>query len=282
MEIELADQHIFVLEDRLTPDEIRQRAMDRRTGAFGSGLTGLLQRPKAEDIELLNSQHRLEPFWHIAGHARYVYERSHEYAVPASGDEVRELTVHGVTYPAKNTTGRATFAIQAIEHCRNEFSQEIYADGTTGTAVADAASIVSGPRKEVTEMGAAAEGGTIVVPPAQHASSLVRQLIAAMMKPVQAETITEESMALEHIDLYYRPWWAFEFVWKPKDKRGVVEIDAITGQMRQGQALVPQLQRMVTRDSLFDLGADTAGLLIPGGSIAVKVAKMAIDKRQKT
>jgi hypothetical protein len=38
MDIALADQHIFVLDDRLTPDDIRQRAMDRRTGAFGGGL----------------------------------------------------------------------------------------------------------------------------------------------------------------------------------------------------------------------------------------------------
>jgi hypothetical protein len=94
--------------------------------------------------------------------------------------------------------------------------------------------------------------------------------------------VTEESMTLDHIDLYYRPWWAFEFHWKPKDKRGVVEIDAITGQMRPGQALMPKLQRMVSRDVLFDIGADTVGLLVPGGGIAVKVARLAIDKNQKS
>ena len=37
MEIELADQHVYELDQRLTVEEIRQRAMDRRTGAFGSG-----------------------------------------------------------------------------------------------------------------------------------------------------------------------------------------------------------------------------------------------------
>jgi hypothetical protein len=103
-----------------------------------------------------------------------------------------------------------------------------------------------------------------------------------MLKPVQADTIIEESMTLEHIDLYYRPWWAFEFHWQPKDKRGVVEIDAITGQMRQGQALMAKVQRVVNRDVLFDIGADTVGLLVPGGSIAVKVARLAIDRNQKS
>ena len=62
----------------------------------------------------------------------------------------------------------------------------------------------------------------------------------------------------------------------------MVEIDALTGQMRQGQALMGKVQRMVTRDVLFDIGADTVGLLVPGGSIAVKVAKLAMDKSRKS
>jgi hypothetical protein len=37
----------------------------------------------------------------------------------------------------------------------------------------------------------------------------------------------------------------------------------------------------MNRDALFDIGADTVGLLVPGGSIAVKVAKMAIDHTEK-
>ena len=50
MEIELAEQHIYLLTDRLTATDVKQRAMDRRTGALGSGIGNLLQRPKSEDI----------------------------------------------------------------------------------------------------------------------------------------------------------------------------------------------------------------------------------------
>ena len=50
----------------------------------------------------------------------------------------------------------------------------------------------------------------------------------------------EESLTLETTDLVYRPVWAYEFHWKPKDKRGVVEIDAVTGAIRAGSsALLP-------------------------------------------
>ncbi|MDQ2854555.1 MAG: hypothetical protein M3R32_06820, partial [Chloroflexota bacterium] len=89
MDIQLADQHIYRLDDRLSPEEIRQRAMDRRTGAFGSGLENIFSRPKADDIELVDSQRRLEPFWHVGCSALYVYDRAHDYSVAASGAQVQ-------------------------------------------------------------------------------------------------------------------------------------------------------------------------------------------------
>ena len=78
MEITLAPERLFLLEERLTLDEITQRAMDKRTSALGS----LLSKPKPEEVTLVNKQRRLEPFWHVAGHATYVYERNREYSVP--------------------------------------------------------------------------------------------------------------------------------------------------------------------------------------------------------
>ena len=114
MEIELADQHVYELDQRLTVEEIRQRAMDRRTGAFGSGLGNLLQRPKPDDIELVASQRRLEPFWHVACQARYVYERTRDYTVPASGPEVRQVTVLGQEYTIDSAGGRGSFTLPTL------------------------------------------------------------------------------------------------------------------------------------------------------------------------
>jgi hypothetical protein len=279
MEIELADQHVYVLDERLTVEEIRQRAMDRRSGAFGSGIGSLLSRPKADDIELVASQRRLEPFWHVACHALYVYDRSHDYTVPASGPEVREVTVHGQDYTVN--AGRS-FVLATVEHCRDEFSGELFVDGVTGAPVADAATLVAGARQEVLDLATLTGNDTIVVAPEQRASFVVRQLLGTMMKPVQADSMTEESMTLRNIDLYYHPWWAFEFHWKPKDKKGVVELDAVTGQLRPGQALSSRVTKLMNHDALFDIGADTIGMIVPGANIAVKVARLAIDQRDKS
>jgi hypothetical protein len=279
MDIQLADQHIYRLDDRLTPEEIRQRAMDRRTGAFGSGLENIFSRPKADDIELIDSQRRLEPFWHVGCSAVYVYDRSHEYTVPASGAQVKAVSVHGEEH---QVTPGGSFAIQTVEHSREEYRQALFLDGVTGAAVADAPTLVGGTKHEVNDLETLATEADIVVPPEQRASFVVRQLLTGMLKPLQADTVHEESITFEQIDLYYRPWWAFEFHWKVKDKKGVVEMDAVTGQLRNSQALMARLSRTVTRDSLFDIGADTVSLLVPGGGIAVKVAKMAIDHQNQS
>lgn len=282
MDVTLAPERLFVIEERLTLDEIQQRAMDRRLQAFGSGLGAFLQRPKPEEVTLVAKQRRLEPFWHVAGRAVYVYERNRDYNIPGSSPDVEALTVNGVRYEGQaGAPGQRSFRIAAREHCRVEFASETFIDGVTGALVADAAAVMAGPRSEISDPASMSADGTIAVPPEHRASFVVRQLMSEIMKPVQADQMLEESVMLEATDLFYRPVWAFEFTWQGKGKQGIVEIDSVTGQTRQGKALVGQMKSMLSRDLLFDVGADTVGLFVPGGSIAVKLAKAAIDKNKK-
>ena len=65
-----------------------------------------------------------------------------------------------------------------------------------------------------------------------------------------------------------RPTWTFEFDWTAKGKHGVVEIDGITGETPQGAWAMPNFTKIVSRDALFDIGADTVGMLVPGGGMA--------------
>lgn len=98
VEIQLATERLYVIEERLSAEEAEQRAVGRRLQAFGGGLGSLLQRPKPEDIVLVARQHRLEPFWHVTSRATYVYERRREYNVPGSAPEVEAVTIEGKRY----------------------------------------------------------------------------------------------------------------------------------------------------------------------------------------
>src|SRR5688572_3498334 len=150
MEITLAPERLFLLEERLTIDEITQRAMDKRASALGS----LLSKPKPEEVTLVNKQRRLEPFWHVAGRATYVYERNREYSVPAASPDVEALTILGTRYegqPQPVATSARTFRVPALEHCRTEIKSESFVDGLTGSPVADGAQVITGPRSEIAD-----------------------------------------------------------------------------------------------------------------------------------
>ncbi len=280
MDISLGEPRIYGLEPRFPFEELKRRAEDKKTSALGGGIGGFMQRPKAEDVVLTATQRRVEPFWHVACTAHYRYDRTRMYTVPASAEDVRSVTFLGQDFailPAGKAP--ASFALEVLEHCTEDFREELYVDGLTGATMGHGSSIVEGPRTEVVDPTALAVDETLVVPPEQRASAIVRQLLAKLMRPLQADTVFEESLAVEHLELFYRPIWAFEFHLPAKDKRGVVEVDALTGEARPGTALrVSQLTRMVSRDALFDIGADTVGLIVPGGGIAVKLARVAIDR----
>ncbi len=279
MDIQLGEPRIFNLEPRIPVEDLRRRAEERKTASLGTGIGGLLQRPRSEDVVLVTTQRRVEPFWHVDCHAHYVYDRSRTYTIPASAPDVRAVTLLGEDFAVlQSGKAPAAFMVSLMEHCTDDIRDEVFVDGQTGTPVATGAALINGERTEVMDPGALGEDGTIVVVPEQRASAIVRQLLAKMLRPLQADVVHEESLAMDHIELFYRPIVAFEFHLPAKDRRGVVEVDALTGEAKTASSLKMQITRRVSRDALFDIGADTVGLLVPGGSIAVKLARVALDK----
>ena len=279
VDIQLGEPRIFSLDPRLTGEDLLRRAEERKTASLGTGIGGLLQRPKSEDVVLVATQRRLEPFWHVACHAHYVYDRTRTYTIPSSAPDVRAVTLLGEDFAVvQSGKAPAAFAVSLMEHCTDDIRDEVFVDGQTGAAMGNAATLISGPRTEVTDPATLGADETIVVPPEQRASAIVRQLLAKMLRPLQADTVHEEALAMDHIELFYRPIVAYEFHLPAKDRRGVVEVDALTGEVKTATSLKMQITRRVSRDALFDIGADTVGLLVPGGSIAVKLVRVALDR----
>lgn len=277
MDIQLAEQRIFALNEKIPVEQARLRAMDKRTGLFTSGVNVLLQRIKPEEVELLAMQKRYEPFWNVVCARRLVYDRTRKFNVSVTGPEVQSITLQEVDYPAVNRA--ITFT--AVEHCREEDRQQVFFDGISGAAQ-DLSNLIGDSRVEVTDLADfTARDNTIVVSSEIRASYVMRQALQAMLKPVQADVIFEEAVTVEAIDLYYRPIFAYEFRWKTKDKTAVAEIDGLTGEMRNAKSLRQQMNIPISRDALFDIGADTVGMLVPGANIAVKLVKVAIDYNTK-
>ncbi|HOI67894.1 MAG TPA: hypothetical protein PLD03_14985, partial [Thiomonas arsenitoxydans] len=77
---------------------------------------------------------------------------------------------------------------------------------------------------------------------------------------------------VERLHLYWRPVFAFEFIWSTADKRGVIEVNGLTGEVSEnGQWFKDKLSKVMTREMLLDAGCELAGAVVPGGGIAVKI-----------
>lgn len=280
MEIAIADQHILLLPDEISPEDAQAKAWDKKVSSFDtlSKFGGFLSRPKDEDFDLLYKEHRYEPFWHVAATARYVYDRNAVYQVNTGGPEVKSVTHQKMDFEATN--GHIHLSVE--EHCIQEEREEVFVDGVSGKSKVELKRYISFSPKQVSgDLQGMVPKGSILVPPQSRVSAIMREVLAKMIKGIQADKILEESVQVEHIDLYYRPIYAFQYFWKSKKKDAIIEVDAITGDIGTGQRTFNEyLGRVIDQSFLFDVGADAAGMFIPGGNIAVKLAKKYIDTRK--
>ena len=279
MEISLADERAYQITPQVPFEVARVRVDDKRTSLVAGTVGALLSRPKAEDIQLLSTENRLEPFWQITIATRTRYDRNRSYTLTVSGAEVQQVTVldHQVTVEHQ-ARGGPSITLTGIEHCQEENRLTRFFGGLTGEREDDI-KYLSFPAQEVANLEAFAPEGVLVVPPQARATAVVRQVMTEAVKPVQAQIIHEERVDVENIDLYFRPVYAFEYNWPAKSKRVVVEYDALTGDFQAGgKKLGDQIRGMLTRDLLFDVTADAVGMIVPGGSIAVKLVKAVVDR----
>lgn len=281
MDINIAEQKVFLIPENLSSEQARERAWDKKIGVFASGLASILSRPKGEDIRITYQEKRYEPFWFIHCSAHYIYDRLRKFPVAVSGQEVREVTVSNLNFTVTDDKKYGkVFFLPGTEHCQEDSERQAFFDGLTGERK-DYSYALKYRLEEILELEKFNPEG-ILVPPEIRASFVVRQMLTEMLKPVQADAVFEEKVRIEKIELYYRPLYAFEYLWATKDRQGVAEFDGLTGEMRTGgKTLKQSIGGALRRDMLFDLGADVLGLLVPGGSIAVKLAKTALDMTSK-
>jgi hypothetical protein len=281
MEITVSEQKMFMIPPQLTQDQARERAWDYKNAAFGS-MARLLLRPKSEEIKILSIEKRFDPVWHVIAHKRMVFNRGREYRVPVVDGTVRRVTVKGEDYPVAPGPPQH-FIIRGIEHCEDDVRLERLVDGVNGAEV-QLKFVNTAPREEIHELAEFAPPDAVVVPPGIRASTLVQGLVQQMITPYEADQIFEEGIEIEQLHLLYRPVYAFEYSWEARGKRAVVELDGITGESSaSGRAFQQQVRRIFNRDVLFDLGAESINLVVPGGAIALKIGKAVVDhhRRQK-
>ena len=281
MEIKVADQRILLFSDQISSDDAKKKAWDNKIDAFGTynKMASFLTRPKDDDFELIYEEHRFQPFWHVAAHARYVYDRNSTYQVSTSGREVQAVSYQEQKFEVAN----GHFHLSVVEHCLQEENDEALVDGVTGKNSQELKQYLAlSPKIIEDKLEKSVPEGSILVPPQTRVSAIMRDSLSKMIKGIQADTILEESVEVTCVDLYYRPVYAYQYRWKSKGKDGILEIDAMTGKVGVGSRTFNEyFGKVLDQSFLFDIGADAVGIFVPGGSVAVKLAKKYMDNRRE-
>jgi hypothetical protein len=281
MDISLAEEHAYYFVPQISMEIARDRIEKKKTTLVAGMFGNLISRPNPIEIQVVSVENRLEPYWVVTAASRTAYERQQVYTIPIKGEEVREVTVLGqkLTVTSKGTP---SLTLNGVEHCVEENRLTRFYDGLSGQK-ADLSRFQSFTKSEITDIGQFAPEGILVVPPQMRATAIIRQVLGEVIQPVtKAQVIHEERVDVEAIELNFRPVYALEYEWASKGKRVVVEFDALLGEMHSGgKKWSDQIKGIITRDLFFDVTADAVGMLVPGGSIAVKLVKAVVDRGKK-
>jgi hypothetical protein len=275
MNVELAEERVLFHPDRFNMDHAEGRAWSQRMEAFGTlaKLSGFLNKPRDEDFELVYRERRYQPYWRIVASATYAYERSRTYDVPVA-PEVKSVSIGGHDHAV--ATSRIT--LSGLETCREEIRVEQLFDGVSKALDPMLHAYLKFDAQPVAadEVATFAPEGVILVPPQAKASVLLRDVLAGVIKSIEADKVLEESVRVEMIDLYYRPVYAFRYRWQGKE--AVIEFDALTGEARPGGATFEQyLGKVLEPKFLLDVGVETANIFFPGATLAKLVVQRGVE-----
>ncbi|NOT06309.1 MAG: hypothetical protein HOP27_17085 [Anaerolineales bacterium] len=282
MEIYLPTEHAYTLTPQINVDTARDRIEQKKMNLVAGMVGALLSRPKPEELQLITTENRLEPFWLVAASSRTTYDRTSTYIITTGWKDVKSVTVLGQELPASpQPKGDPAFKLAATEHCTQELRIQQTFDGVTGTKV-DFQKYANFTRVEISDLSTFNPEGILLIPPQVRATAVVRQVTTEVVRPVKnAQAVHEERVDIETVDLNFRPVYAFEYEWAAKNKKVIVEFDALTGEVNTGgKKWSDQIKGIITRDFLFDVTADAVGTFVPGGSIAVKLVKAVVDRNK--
>lgn len=279
MRVELAEERVFLLQDRFSAEHAEGRAWAKRVEAFGTiaKMAGLLAKPKDDEFEVVYREKRLQPFWRLTVSTLCEYQRARDYAV-AVAPEVVSSTVNGQVHTAAG--GKLT--VRGLESCREESRKETLIDGLTRQVRPELSAYLpfEAVQLDAAGLGAQTAAGTVVVPPQAKASLVVRDVVAGAIGKIDADTVTEELVRVEAVDLFYRPIHAFRY--RRQGKEAVVEFDALTGEARTGGATFEQyLGQALDPKFLLDVGAEAVNMVIPGVNLAKLVLVKSMEMRAK-
>ncbi len=175
MEIYLPTEHVYTLTPLFDVDTARDRIEHKKMNLVAGMVGALLSRPKPEELQLITTENRLEPFWLVAASSKTKYDRAATYTVTTGWKEAKSVTLLGQDISAMpQPKGDPTFKLTAVEHCMQELRIQQTFDAVSGTKI-DFQKYANFTRVEISDLNTFNPEGILLIPPQVRATAVVRR-----------------------------------------------------------------------------------------------------------
>lgn len=293
---QLCEPRCFVLDPVINQEQALTQAGERKSSVFGIGdrVRRLVVGSKTQ-VEATLLQRRLVPFWHVRCTSHFDYSRLNDYEIKAHNPDAVKISIQSasgqvIDFRVDQTgrsQGRVTFT--GLERCVTNRDITEWVDSYVKVSDLDPVKFQQDQIRfqeyakqnphQVHDLEAFAtrlewdgrplfrdDVETIVVPPLETADMVVKRALRKVMVSIDASVIHEWWLRVEHVDLYFRPLFVFQFE-KMDDKgnpldRKLEELDALNRTRWTGLTTTEFQMSTIPWNKILKLSADIAITLL--------------------
>ena len=278
---------VYIFEPVYDISAATEQANKKKLDAFGMmAKFNILNKPKDEAVHAGRSELRYEPFWFIDSNRIVDYKLLLERKLEVDDEYANSILIDGKTYEifedskksfVSNDKRYSTLNVQY--NCNREIKYKTYIDGLGRNIKSENyEKLFKNSNYKFKEVEDLTNIDNIINPTFSFSSAIEEMKNSLLREKIISHEILTDDAIVDKIYLYFRPVYAFEFIWSNENKVGIIEIDGLNGEISEkGVWLKERVSKVMTRDMFFDIGGEIANGMVPGSGVVVKM----IDRMTK-
>lgn len=293
--IEIGNIPAYEFEDFYPEHLAKEAADERKNGAFTilSGLPSLSSKLtswaskgakmliKDEDIELMRSERRLEPFWVIDITRTINYDSEKTYRAEVENDDARNVIIDGcsqeieVKTPKNMQIPKSFISFKVVEKCQRDILFSSVIDGMERAHLHEELlrNYLDNTKYHRKLLNSE------VVEPTLLETGLMQKARKKLMETTEInERKLEENTIINRLEIYFRPVFAFEYRNKKDNRTAIIEVDGLSGAvLDSGTSWFSEKANQEKMNNLLkSVVSEIAGSLVPGGAT---ITNLILDKK---
>ena len=278
---------VYIFEPVYDISAATEQANKKKLDAFGMmAKFNILNKPKDEAVHAARSELRYEPFWFIDSNRIVDYKLLLERKLEVDDEYANSILIDGKTYEifedskksfVSNEKRYSTLNVQY--NCNREIKYKNYIDGLGRNIKSENyEKLFKNSNYKFKEVEDLTNIDNIINPTFSFSSAIEEMKNSLLREKIISHEILTDDAIADKIYLFFKPVYAFEFIWSNENKVGIIEIDGLNGEISEkGVWLKDRVSKVMTRDMFFDIGGEIANGMVPGGGVVVKM----IDRMTK-